>query len=272
MKKFLPALGAVCLAVLISTASITAHKGKYESTSAKRYETSYSELAITADKSSETVVNDQKTEEAEVPAAQAEVPASEKKEEPKIEETKTVAVQPAQPQQPAKKAAPAPSRGAAPAPKSKTELLDWWKSAQYAFPIGSTATVKDVYTGRTFQIKRTMGANHADCEALTKADTEIIKSVWGGFTWTARPVHIIINGRVLAASMSSMPHAGVDSAPAFKVVDNRSVGYGRGENLDVIKGNGMDGHFDIHFLNSTRHKDGKIDYKHQDAIRVAASR
>lgn len=152
------------------------------------------------------------------------------------------------------------------------ELLDWWKSARYVFTTGSVATVKDVYTGRTFKIKRTMGTNHADCEALTREDADIIKDIWGGYSWDVRPVHIYVDGRVLAASMSGMPHAGVDSAPAFATVNNRSEGYGRGENLDTIKDNGMNGHFDVHFLNSTRHKDGQEDPRHQSAIKVAASR
>ncbi|MDP4090297.1 MAG: hypothetical protein Q8930_13625 [Bacillota bacterium] len=156
-------------------------------------------------------------------------------------------------------------------PKKKVEMLDWWKSARDVFPIGSVVTVKDVYTGKTFKIKRTMGANHADCEALTLEDTKIIKSIWGGFSWDVRPVHIYINGRILAASMAGQPHAGVDSAPAYAVVDNRSEGYGRGENLDTIKGNGMDGHFDVHFLNSTHHFDGKLDSRHQAAVKVASN-
>jgi hypothetical protein len=158
------------------------------------------------------------------------------------------------------------------ASSGKTELLDWWKQGNSAFPTNSVVTVKDVYTGKTFKIKRTMGSNHADCEALTLEDTNIIKSIWGGFNWNIRPVHILINGRVLAASMSAMPHAGLDSSPAFAAVDNRSQNYGSGQNLDVVKGNGMDGHFDIHFLNSTRHKDGKVDSRHQEAIKIAASK
>lgn len=156
--------------------------------------------------------------------------------------------------------------------KSKVEVLDWWNQAKNVFSIGTTAVVQDVYTGKTFKIKRTMGSNHADCEAVSKADTDIIKSIWGGFSWDTRPVIITIGNRRLAASMSSKPHAGIDSAPAFKVVDNRSEGYGTGENLDVIKGNGMDGHFDVHFLNSTRHKDGQVDPRHQAAIKIAGSK
>lgn len=41
-------------------------------------------------------------------------------------------------------------------------------------------------------------------------------------------------------------------------------------NLDYIKGNGMDGHIDIHFAGSKRHKDGQIDPDHQKCIKIAA--
>lgn len=152
------------------------------------------------------------------------------------------------------------------------ELLDWWTQAQKIFTTGSVAEVTDLKTGKTFKVKRTMGAYHADCEALTKADADIIKSIWGGFSWSVRAVVVNVKGRRIAASMSSLPHAGVDAAPAFAVVDNRSEGYGRGENLDTIKGNGMDGHFDIHFLNSRRHKDNKVDPKHQAMVLKAAGK
>lgn len=151
----------------------------------------------------------------------------------------------------------------------KVELLDW-NIAKNIFSINSTAEVMDVHTKKTFRVKRTMGTNHADAEALTAEDTKIIKSIWEGFSWERRPIILTINGRKLAASMSAMPHAGIDAAPAFKVIDNRSQGYGRGQNLDVVKENGMDGHFDIHFLNSTRHMDGKKDPQHQAAILEAA--
>lgn len=155
---------------------------------------------------------------------------------------------------------------------SNVELVDWWKSGRTIFSVGTVAEIKDVYTGKTFMAKRTMGTNHADTEALTKKDTDIIKSIWGGFSWARRPVILTINGKRYAASMSAMPHAGLDSQPAYAVVDNRSEGYGKGQNLDVIKGNGMDGHFDIHFLNSTRHKDGQEDPQHQAAVLKAAGK
>jgi len=151
------------------------------------------------------------------------------------------------------------------------ELLDWWTEAQYVFYTDSTAKVTDFYTGKTFYIKRTTGSNHADCEALTSNDTAIMKALWGGsWQWTDRPVIVEIGGRKLAASMAGMPHAGLDSYPALAIVNNRSGNYGTGQNLDFIKGNNMDGHFDLHFLNSTRHKDGTVDQNHQAKIRIAA--
>lgn len=127
------------------------------------------------------------------------------------------------------------------------EYVDWWTEAQYLFPIGSVATVTDYQTGITFKVKRTVGANHADCEPLTASDTEIAKGVWGGFSWKERAVVVDVNGRKLAASMSFMPH-----------------------DVQYITDNNFNGHFDIHFNNSTRHIDGKIDVAHQDQIKVAA--
>ncbi|KEI00373.1 hypothetical protein [Clostridium botulinum] len=153
--------------------------------------------------------------------------------------------------------------------EKQVELLDW-NTAKQIFKRDSKAKVIDVYTHKSFNVQRTMGTNHADTETLTKKDTKIIKEIWDGFSWTRRPVIVEIDGRRLAASMSAMPHAGLDSSPAFVMVNNRSAGFGRGQNLDVIKNNDMDGHFDIHFLNSTRHMDGKKDPQHQNAILVAS--
>lgn len=155
---------------------------------------------------------------------------------------------------------------------SKIEVLDWWTEASKVFAIGSNAKVIDVRTGKSFNIKRTYGGNHADCETLTKEDTKIMKEIWGGsFNWNRRPVILEINGRLLAASMAGMPHAGLDSKPANATVSGRSGGYGRGTNLDTVKNNNMDGHFDVHFLNSRTHGTNKVDSAHQKAIKEAAA-
>jgi len=128
------------------------------------------------------------------------------------------------------------------------EYLDWWTEAQYLFPINKVATVTDFKTGRSFKVKRTIGANHADCEPLTASDAAIIKEIWGGsYSWTERAVIVNVDGRKIAASMSSMPH-----------------------DISYIKDNNFNGHFDIHFKNSTRHNDGKVTEAHQQQIKVAA--
>lgn len=128
------------------------------------------------------------------------------------------------------------------------EYLDWWTEAQYVFPIGKVATVTDFQTGRRFQIKRTTGANHADSEPLTAKDAATIKEIWGGeYSWKERAVIVEVDGRKIAASMASMPH-----------------------DVSYIKDNNFNGHFDLHFKNSTRHKDGLVSQAHQEQIKIAA--
>jgi peptidoglycan hydrolase-like protein with peptidoglycan-binding domain len=155
--------------------------------------------------------------------------------------------------------------------KHGVELLDWWSSASKIFKIGTIATVIDVRSGRTFKIMRTYGTNHADSEALTAKDSATIKSIWGGWSWARRPVVVEVGDIKIAASMAAMPHAGLDDAPANTYVSSRSGGYGRGENLDRIKDNGMNGHFDVHFLNSRTHGTNRVDAQHQAAVREAAN-
>jgi len=119
--------------------------------------------------------------------------------------------------------------------------------------------------------KRTIGASHSDTETLTANDTSIMKSIWGGnFSWGRRPVIIEYNNRKIAASAAGMPHAGNDTAPGGQYTSWRSDNYGPGTNLDYVKNNNMNGVFDIHFLNSTRHKDGLVDQEHQENIEIAA--
>ena len=127
------------------------------------------------------------------------------------------------------------------------EYLDWWNAAQYVFPINATAKIIDVETGRSFNIKRTIGANHADCEPLTTEDSALAKEIWNGYSWSPRAVIVETSGRRIAGSMSFMPHG-----------------------IEYIYNNNFDGHFDLHFKNSTRHNDGEIDSGHQEQVRIAA--
>lgn len=116
------------------------------------------------------------------------------------------------------------------------ELLDWWSEAQYVFPINSVAKITDIETGKTYTVKRTMGANHADAEPLTSNDARTMLELWGGsYSWTPRAVIVEVDGRKLAAAMHSYPHGD-----------------------QTITDNGYNGHFCIHFLNSVRHSDGEL--------------
>lgn len=128
----------------------------------------------------------------------------------------------------------------------KTESLSWFKNGDSTIPKGAVFTIKDVKTGKTFQAKRWSGSNHADSEPLTKADTKIMKEIYGGsWSWARRPILISYNGHVYAASMNGYPHG-----------------------TSTIN-NGFDGHFCIHFTGSKTHETDKVDSDHQNAVKQA---
>jgi LysM repeat protein len=129
---------------------------------------------------------------------------------------------------------------------SNVELIEWSQASEI-FSIGKTATVTDFYTGKTFQVKRTYGANHADVEPLTKADTATMNEIWGGHTWDTRPIIVEVDGRYIAAAMHNMPHS------VQKIYDNN-----------------YNGHSCIHFLGSRKHYDGSIWAHMQRDAKIAA--
>jgi hypothetical protein len=153
---------------------------------------------------------------------------------------------------------------------NKAGTYDWFKKVQYIWKRGMDAVVTDVDTGRSFHVRRTFGTNHADVEPLTKVDANIIKEIWGGWKWDRHAVIVQVAGYTIAGSMSAMPHAGVDSAPAEAVVSGRSGDYGRGQNLDAVKNNGVSGVMDLHFLNSRTHNTNTVKQAHQIMVRKAA--
>ncbi len=134
------------------------------------------------------------------------------------------------------------------APKQQSvEKLDWWQGGAEAFSLGSRAVVVDVRTGKRFSVRRWGGVNHADCEPLTKDDSDTMRQIYGGaWSWNRRPVWVIVGGRTLAASMNGMPHGGMS-----------------------IQDNGFDGHFCIHMQNSRTHGSNRVDEAHQAAVSEA---
>ncbi len=150
------------------------------------------------------------------------------------------------------------------------KLADWFAQGNYILPLDKEAVVIDQETGKSFRIRRTMGVSHADVETLTAADTKIYKEIFGGsWSWNRRAAYLEVDGNRYAISIAGMPHAGLDNQPYLADVSGRSDNWGYGPNYDAIKGNGMDGHFDLYFLNSLRHKDNQIDPEHQKNIMKA---
>lgn len=150
-------------------------------------------------------------------------------------------------------------------------LLKWYGNVEKVFARGDNATVYDIKTGKSFNIKRTYGHNHADCETLATEDTAIMKEIYSGkWSWERRAVIVIVGDTRIAACMTGFPHAGMDKYAANKTITSRSGGYGKGTNLDTVKKNKMDGVFDIHFLGSKNHYNNKIDPKHQALVKEAA--
>ncbi|MBE5777748.1 MAG: hypothetical protein E7331_00255 [Clostridiales bacterium] len=133
--------------------------------------------------------------------------------------------------------------------KYKTEVKDWYADdVSRLIPKNAVFTVKDVYTGRTFKVRRWAGSNHIDAEPLTASDSATMKKVYGGsWSWRRRPILIQYNGHVYAASMNGMPHGD-----------------------DTISGNNFNGHFCIHFKNSKTHGTKKVDKDHQNAVNIAS--
>lgn len=146
-----------------------------------------------------------------------------------------------------------------------------WSQVQKTIKLGTVIHIKDFYSGIEFDAMAGHGHNHADIEPLTKNDSTQMKLAWGGeYSWLRRPVLVFVDERVFAASLNGMPHAGIDSEPALEIVNNRSAGYGRGKNYDLVKGNGMDGHICLHFKDSMLHTGDKVDADHQKCVKIAA--
>lgn len=147
-----------------------------------------------------------------------------------------------------------------------------WPTVMEMIDKGKTVfVIEDFHTGTTFKLLAAYGGVHSDVEPLTAEDAHIIKNLWGGeYSWIRRPVLVHLNGRVIAASLNGMPHAGMDNKPEGQYINVRSGGYGYGYNFDTVKGNDFDGHLCLHFKDSKLHANRKVDSKHQKNVRIAA--
>ena len=123
----------------------------------------------------------------------------------------------------------------------------WFGKIKDIIPRGTEYKIIDVETGKSFQVKRTYGTNHADSETITKEDTSIMKEIYNNnWSWDRRAIIVEVGDLRLPASMAGMPHGS-----------------------DFINDNGMAGHFDVHFLESKTHGTNRVDPGHQKAVRKA---
>jgi peptidoglycan hydrolase-like protein with peptidoglycan-binding domain len=149
-------------------------------------------------------------------------------------------------------------------------LIPWFNNGEKVFAIGKTASIYDIASGLSFNVKRTYGYNHADCETLSAEDTDVMKKIFGGeWSWDRRAIILTVDGRSIAASMAGMPHAGYDAYEKNITISSRSGGYGRGANLDAVKNNKMDGVFDVHLYKSKTHGTNRVDENHQKMVKKA---
>lgn len=144
-----------------------------------------------------------------------------------------------------------------------------WNEFDKIMYMGSRFIVVDYKTGVYWIAERHMGGNHADIECLDKESYKNFCEVKrDGEGWKHRPVLIVFeDGRIYCASSFVCDHAGRDDKAFLKVVENRSHGYGKGENYDKIKGNGQDGHNCVHVKKCKNHYNGKENEKHQANIK-----
>jgi len=154
-------------------------------------------------------------------------------------------------------------------PQYIPNLYATWAEIQHIFAREMDARIIDLATGYEFNIRRSFGTHHADVEPLTVADADIMRGIWGGYSWARRPVAVYVAGEIFPASLTFSPHAGRDDAPALAVVDNRSGGYGRGVNMDTVKGNSINGIICLHFYGSLLHGSLRSNPDHQNAVAQA---
>lgn len=120
-----------------------------------------------------------------------------------------------------------------------------WENAMRIWTVGTTGVLRDLATGKTFNVKYYGGSNHSDIVPVTQADTDIMKAIYGEWSWSKkRPMVLTFaKGGVnyqMAVSLTGMPHGTTDNYI-----------------------NGFPGHTDMYFYNSVGHANPVLDPVHQ---------
>lgn len=89
-----------------------------------------------------------------------------------------------------------------------------WRVISENFPIGSSVTVTDFNTMKSFQIMRTGGNNHADVQPTDSSSRQaMLKAFGGGSSWEKRPVLVQVGDVLYAASLFGMPNGDGKKGP-----------------------------------------------------------
>ncbi|MCA1059043.1 hypothetical protein LCL96_08855 [Rossellomorea aquimaris] len=133
-------------------------------------------------------------------------------------------------------------------PSFQVEILPW-NQVKEILPKYSYFTIIDVDTGLSFNVQRRAGSKHADVQPVTEKDTEMMKTIYGGtWSWDRRAILVLVNDKLISASMNGMPHGG-----------------------GALQNN-FPGHFCVHFYGSTTHKTPTPDLAHKIMILKAGGK
>jgi LysM repeat protein len=125
-----------------------------------------------------------------------------------------------------------------------------WENAMRLWTVGTTGILRDLGTGKIFNIRYYGGSNHSDIVTMTQRDTDIMQSIYGTWSWNndhKRPMVLSFTkggaNYQMAVSLTGMPHSSTDNYT-----------------------NGMAGHCDLYFYNSVGHSEPTVDLIHQANI------
>ncbi len=129
-------------------------------------------------------------------------------------------------------------------------LLHWFREIKPALTTGQTILVYEPESRLSWTLKLYSLGRHADCEPLTRTDTETMVKAFGGKnTWTQKAVYVRLpDGTWTLGSTHDTPHLS-----------------------GSIKDNGFDGHLCVHFLrdmDECRKMDPNYGVSNQETIRA----
>ena len=138
--------------------------------------------------------------------------------------------------------------------------LDWYEAKKtgvfpkIGFAAGKTATLKDLTTGKTLNVRIQSSGAHLDVEPLTAADTKTFCQIYG-----------VVNPAKISARRRPML---LTTSHGYQLVCSC---YGTPHGDDQVKGNNYTGQFCLHFQGSKTSGTGKVDSAHQRTVSKAAA-